>query len=133
MLLGNALPAFDPGHLAEVLQQVDRALRPGGVLIVDHVDRIGELLEPGPVATYDVSSGPPVVSVRGPYDPDRGTVERLHLHLGTGAHARLSEHLWAPWLLAAVCRAAGLVEHARETYGKHRHLSLLVKEETFLV
>jgi SAM-dependent methyltransferase len=133
VLLGNPLPAFDPGHLSEVLQQVDRALRPGGLLIVDHVDRIGELLEAGPVATYDVSTGPPVVSVRGPYDAARGTVERLHLHLGNGAHARMAEHLWAPWLLAALCRAAGLVEHARETYAPHRHLSLMVKEESFLV
>jgi SAM-dependent methyltransferase len=82
LLLGRSTPHFDPWDWARVLAAVRSVLAPGGVLLVDEIDRRSPFRRPLGDVRYDRSpEGHVIVSTDEDYDAITGSVSRLAYRL----------------------------------------------------
>jgi SAM-dependent methyltransferase len=99
---------FNDGDNARVIAEAARALRPGGKLLIEQINRVA-LLRAGQPSSFVVARGDDLMIDRIDYDgvTDRSLTERIVIRDGRVKRARFFVRLYSPAELSQLMRAAG--------------------------
>lgn len=110
LVLGNSFGYFSEVANEQVLHRIAHALSPGGVLLVELLNR-DRIIKNYRSTSNHVAADGTIVELHSTFDPITGinTVQHRWTDLRGGAQRRVSkQRLWTPPELEAICHAEGL-------------------------